>query len=127
MNCFMLPGQPLTHDSLLPDDRDFEEISAITLKLCGLNLSDFSRPGRTDIDHVSLQIYGTAFSLYRNRLLRRQGESPSVAAEHSMGVYPAMAACGAVSEEEATPEPTTMLLLSLGLVRLAGVRRKFKQ
>ena len=26
-----------------------------------------------------------------------------------------------------TPEPSTMLLLSLGLIGVAGIRRKFKQ
>jgi malonyl CoA-acyl carrier protein transacylase len=40
-------------------------------------------------------------SLYRRRLLLSQGLSPDIVAEHSMGIYPALAACGSVSEEDA--------------------------
>ena len=40
-------------------------------------------------------------SLYRNRLQLRQGVKPDILSEHSMGIYPALAACGSISEEDA--------------------------
>jgi malonyl CoA-acyl carrier protein transacylase len=101
MNCFMFPGQPLTHDATLPGDADFSEIAALTLAHTGLDLSAFTWGGEGHSDQVALQVYGVAVSLYRNRCLRAEGMKPAVAAEHSLGVYAALAACGSIDEREA--------------------------
>ena len=101
MICFMFPGQPLAHDGAVPDDADFAEIARLTRERTGLDLASFGWSGVPATEHVALQIYGTAMSLYRQRLLRRQGQQPAIIAEHSMGIYAAMAASGAVTEGDA--------------------------
>ena len=40
-------------------------------------------------------------SLYRSRLLSQEGNRPDMIAEHSMGIYAALAASGSISEGEA--------------------------
>jgi len=101
MNCFMFPGQPLTHDAPLPDDADFREIAALTRAHTGLDLPSFTWAGGAHTEQVALQAYGVALSLYRQRCLRAEGMKPAVVAEHSMGIYAALAACGSVGEGEA--------------------------
>jgi malonyl CoA-acyl carrier protein transacylase len=101
MICFMFPGQPLSHDATLPGDADFAEIVALTRAHTGLDLSACTRAGEAHSEQVALQVYGVAVSLYRNRCLRAEGMKPAVAAEHSMGIYAALAACGSINEGEA--------------------------
>ncbi len=101
MNCFMFPGQPLSFTTPLPDDRDFAEIARIVDKVANLDLGTLAWTGEASTENVKLQVYGAAMSLYRNRLLLGQGIKPYVIAEHSMGIYPALAAAGVIAEEEA--------------------------
>jgi len=101
MNCFMYPGQPLALTGPLPADADFSAIAAITLRRTGLDLADFSWTGRQWTENVTLQTYGVAMSLYETRRLRREGIAPGLLAEHSLGIYPALAAGAALAEEEA--------------------------
>ena len=101
MNCFMFPGQPLAFATPLPDDRDFAEIARMTGERTFLDLAELSWTKGTPTENVKLQVYGAAISLYRNRLLLRQGLRPDIVAEHSMGIYPALAAAGVIAEEEA--------------------------
>lgn len=101
MISFMFPGQPLTHDTTLPDDADFSAIAALTLAHTGLNLSTFTWTNGAHTEQVALQVYGVAMSLHRHRRLRAEGVRPAVVAEHSMGIYAALAACGSISEGEA--------------------------
>lgn len=99
MICFMFPGQPLAHDFTVPADADFDAIARLTRERTGLDLATFAWYREPSTEQVALQIYGTAMSLYRNRHLRQQGQQPAIIAEHSMGIYAAMAACGAIPEE----------------------------
>jgi malonyl CoA-acyl carrier protein transacylase len=101
MNCFMFPGQPLSFITPLPEDPDFNQIALITWERTSLDLPTLTWKRGEHSDNVRLQVFGAAISLYRNRLLRREGLSPDIIAEHSMGIYPALAASGAVSEEDA--------------------------
>jgi malonyl CoA-acyl carrier protein transacylase len=101
MNCFMFPGQPLSIVTPLPDDHDFEEIAGMTLERTGLDLSTLSWSGTEGTESVRLQIFGAAMSLYRNRLLLREGSRPDIVAEHSMGIYSALASCGSIGEGDA--------------------------
>ena len=71
MNCFMFPGQPLFHNSQMPEDADFIEIADLTQQRTGLNLHDFNLPGNGWTESVMLQVYGVAMSLYRARRFRR--------------------------------------------------------
>ncbi len=101
MNCFMFPGQPLSFAPSLPDDRDFAEIAQLTRENAFLDLASLSWNKGEPSENVKLQVYGTAMSLYQNRSLLGRGIRPKVIAEHSMGIYPALAAAGVISEAEA--------------------------
>ena len=85
----------------LPDDRDFAEIARMAEDRVFLDLAALSWTKGEPTENVKLQVYGTAMSLYRNRLLLRQETRPDIVAEHSMGIYPALAACGSIAEEDA--------------------------
>jgi len=94
MNCFMFPGQPLSLASM-PDDPAFVETARSCQVATGFNpLVPESAPQLTD--SVKLQLSGTTMSLYRTDLLTLQHGSPGIIAEHSMGIYPALAACGSI-------------------------------
>jgi malonyl CoA-acyl carrier protein transacylase len=101
MLCAMFPGQPLANEASLPTDRDFGEIAQLTRERTGLDLATFTWAGEPASGQVALQIYGTALSLHGQRLLRQGGKQPGIIAEHSMGIYPALAATGAFPEGEA--------------------------
>ena len=101
MNCFMFPGQPLAFATPLPDDLDFAEIARMTGERTFLDLTTLSWTKGKPTENVKLQVYGAAMSLYRRRLLLRQEIRPDIVTEHSMGIYPALAACGSIAEEEA--------------------------
>ncbi|MFZ2949214.1 MAG: acyltransferase domain-containing protein, partial [Desulfuromonadaceae bacterium] len=47
-------------------------------------------------ESVRLQLYGACTSLYRFNQLTSRGSAPDLIAEHSMGIYPALAASGAI-------------------------------
>lgn len=100
MNCFMFPGQPLAFGSPLPDDEDFAAIARLTREHAFLDLGTLSWTRGAPTENVKLQVYGVAMSLYHCRRLRRQGGAPDLVAEHSMGIYPALAACGFLTEAE---------------------------
>jgi [acyl-carrier-protein] S-malonyltransferase len=101
MNCFMFPGQPLFHNSGMPDDRDFLEIAEMARTSAQLDLHDFTSLAEETSENVKLQIYGVAMSLYRARLLLREGTRPDLIAEHSMGIYASLAVSGSISEGDA--------------------------
>ena len=101
MNCFMFPGQPLSYDSALPDDADFAQIAELVRRVTHLDLASLDWLDGEGTDNLKLQLYGTAQSLYRLRQLRRQGVCPDLVAQHSMGIYPALVACGSIQEEHA--------------------------
>jgi [acyl-carrier-protein] S-malonyltransferase len=101
MNCFMFPGQPLERPAQLPDDPDFREIATMVRERACFDLESFAWTGREWTENVKLQLYGAAMSLYRARRLRREGLAPGIIAEHSMGIYAALAAADSLAEEEA--------------------------
>ena len=101
MDCLMFPGQPLSRLDLFADDADFACIAGMMLRITGFDLERFDWSGEEGSEQVKLQLFGVAASLYRERGLRRTGVVAALAAEHSMGVYAALAACGALREDEA--------------------------
>lgn len=101
MNCFMFPGQPLALATPLPDDPDFAGIARMTEERTSLDLSSLSWTKDEHTENVKLQVYGAAMSLYRNRVLAGEGVRPGIIAEHSMGIYAALAACGSIAEGDA--------------------------
>jgi len=100
MNCFIFPGQPLAFGSTNPDDPDFAAIARLAMDHASLNIHSMEWEGAKSTENVKLQVYGVAMSLYQARKLRSRGVHPDLAAEHSMGIYPALAVCGFLSEAE---------------------------
>ncbi len=101
MNCWMFPGQPLRHDQLFPATPDGEEIISLCRMSTGFDPSTWQDYDGINSEHVRLQLYGTAFSLFRTRVLQSSGPEADMVLEHSMGVYAALAACGSISERSA--------------------------
>lgn len=100
MNCFMFPGQPLTFAPPKPDDPVFTEIAQLSRERVGLDLETLSWTGEAATEQVMLQVCGMAMSLCESRRLTKQGITPAVVAEHSMGIYAALAACGSIAAGE---------------------------
>ena len=102
MNLWLFPGQPLKPEAVLPDDADFREIARLCQERCGYDLAGgVPLPGHYLSSHTCLQLYGVALSLYRARRLRQQGIEPDLIAEHSLGIYAALAASGSCDEGDA--------------------------
>ncbi len=101
MNCFMFPGQPLFCNGQMPDDEDFAAIAEIARSRANLNLDDLSWLDEEETESVRLQVYGVSMSLYTARHMGREGIRPDLIAEHSMGIYPSLAVCGAIAEQDA--------------------------
>jgi malonyl CoA-acyl carrier protein transacylase len=97
----MFPGQPLAYDAALPADDDFAAIAAMVQERSAFDLFKSSWTDAGHTEHVGLQLHGVAMSLYLNRRKRREGVQPAVVAEHSMGIYGALAACGVLAEADA--------------------------
>lgn len=101
MICFMFPGQPLSSGDAFPDDADFAEIARSVARQTRLDLTSSTWGEAGGTDQVRLQLLGLAQSLYRLRQLRRRGTRPDLVAQHSMGIYPALVACGCIAEAQA--------------------------
>jgi [acyl-carrier-protein] S-malonyltransferase len=101
MNCFMFTGQPFARAGQFPDDPDFRELAAMAKRRVSFDLETFSWIGREWTESVKLQVYGVVMSLYETRRLRSTGITPSIIGEHSLGIYPALAAGSSLPEEEA--------------------------
>jgi malonyl CoA-acyl carrier protein transacylase len=101
MICCMYPGQPLAAGPQLPDSEDFQQIADLAAARTGLDLRSLTWHGEAAPASVALQVYGAALSLYHTRRQQHNGNRPAVIAEHSMGIYAALAASGATSEGDA--------------------------
>lgn len=101
MTCFMFPGQPMAMTDIPADDPVFHAKARLCQGASGFDLLEGETSARHLTDSVRLQLFGTTMSLYRfEQLIRLQG-LPDIMAEHSMGIYPALAACGAVDSTAA--------------------------
>ena len=101
MNCFMFPGQPFSGSSALPDDADWPQITALVRQHGHFDLVHGHWPDVAGTDQMGLQLLGVAQSLYQLRRLRSHGVWPDLVAQHSMGIYPALVACGCLPEAQA--------------------------
>lgn len=101
MLCFMFPGQPLSRGTEPADDAEYQTIRKLALDHTGLDIHDFSWNGEPSSESVALQVYGTAMSIYRRRVLSHEGNRPQMIAEHSMGIYAALAAGGSIADSDA--------------------------
>lgn len=102
MTLWLFPGQPLKPEPALPDDADFREIARLCRERCGYDpVAGIPVPGRRLSRHTCLQLHGVALSLYQARRLRQEGIEPGLIAEHSLGIYAALAASGACDQGDA--------------------------
>ncbi len=102
MILWLFPGQPLQRKTLLPEDNDLLAIDRLCRERCGYDLINHQAvAGAVLSPHTMLQLYGVALSLYRARRLRREGVQPDLIAEHSLGLYAALAASGSIDEGDA--------------------------
>lgn len=101
MKCWMFPGQPLRCEQEFPTDSDGLRIMALCRDSTGFDLSSGEDGSPVLSEHVRLQLYGTAMSLYHSSQNMGAGTRPDVIIEHSMGIYAALAACGCITEREA--------------------------
>ena len=102
MILWLFPGQPLQREALQTDDDDFLAIDRLCRERCGYDLVNHQPLAGAELSpHTMLQLYGVALSLYRARRLRREGVQPGLIAEHSLGIYAALAASGSIVEGDA--------------------------
>ena len=101
MLCWMFPGQPMKRDPLLFAGAEGMEMAGLCREATGFDPSLEVGDGKLPTEQVRLQVHGTAVSLLKARQRRNNGEAPDIIACHSMGIYAALAAAGAVSEHEA--------------------------
>ena len=101
MICFMFPGQPMARNDMPLEVPAFHDMACHCQDITGFNPLDGSLTVPHMTENVRLQLFGTTMSLYRYNQLLRQGGVPDVIAEHSMGIYSALAACGSVDSASA--------------------------
>jgi [acyl-carrier-protein] S-malonyltransferase len=101
MICWMFPGQPVAVTDMTADESEFRELSAICQEMTGFNPLESASPASGLSESVRLQLFGTCTSLCRTRQLMSRGTGPDLIAEHSMGIYPALAAAGSIDSATA--------------------------
>lgn len=101
MICWMFPGQPVAFAEIPCDVPEFQAIARLCRETTGFNPleNDTSAPGLCE--SVKLQLFGVCASLCRIDQLTGQGGVPDLIAEHSMGIYPALAASGSIDNATA--------------------------
>ncbi|MDD2540160.1 MAG: ACP S-malonyltransferase [Desulfuromonadaceae bacterium] len=101
MICWMYPGQPIAFTDTHCSDPEFQKIALLCQKTTGFNPVEFGSSSSDLNESVRLQLFGACTSLYRTSQLKSQGRGPDLIAEHSMGIYPALAASGSIDSETA--------------------------
>lgn len=101
MICWMFPGQPVTFADAPCDDIEFRNIALLCRETTGYNPFDGGLSASGLSHSVRLQLFGACVALYRCSQLTSQGGVPDVIAEHSMGIYPALAASGSIDSATA--------------------------
>jgi [acyl-carrier-protein] S-malonyltransferase len=104
--CFpgQLQGRPKFDDHQpLKENPLFQEVMEKAIRLTRFDLIDFSfreEPAGEDSLHLKLQIATYLLSMVHFYLLRSTGWVPQILAEHSMGIYAALASSEAITFEE---------------------------
>ena len=101
MICWMFPGQPIAFAGAPSDEIEFREITRICQESTGCNPLESDTSASNLSQNVRLQLLGTCISLYRSNQVARQGDGPDLITEHSMGIYPALAASGSINSATA--------------------------
>jgi len=101
MNCFMFPGQPMALANIPAADPLFQKMARRCQSVSGFNPLEGEQSAGPLTDSIRLQLFGVTMSLYRFDQLLRQHGLPDMIAEHSLGIYPALAACGCIDSTAA--------------------------
>lgn len=96
MICWMFPGQPVSFAGAPSDDVEFRKIALLCQNTTGFNPLESNTSASDLSESVRFQLLGVCSSLYRSNLLTGQGGGAKLIAEHSMGIYPALAASGSI-------------------------------
>jgi [acyl-carrier-protein] S-malonyltransferase len=126
---FCFPGQlqekPTLKDHSLREDIHFKELLRRASNQTKFDLLDFSFGGEAEGEEVSLKLQISTYflSMVHFYRLRAAGWNPDILAEHSMGVYSALAAAEAISFEEGLfiTEAIGRLLQREGAIRRGGM------
>jgi [acyl-carrier-protein] S-malonyltransferase len=103
---FCFPGQlhekPILNDHPLREDPHFKALLTRASRQTKFNLLDFSFGDEEQEEDLSLKLQVSTYflSMVHFHRLRATGWSPDIFAEHSMGIYSALAASEAISFEE---------------------------
>jgi [acyl-carrier-protein] S-malonyltransferase len=103
---FCFPGQlhekPMLKDHPLREDPRFEELLTRVFHQTKFDLLNFSFEGEGEEEDLSLKLQVSTYflSMVHFYRLRASGWNPDIFAEHSMGIYSALAASEAISFEE---------------------------
>ena len=101
MICYMFPGQPVAFTGMPADDPLFASIADLCYSATGYDPRDTDTTEHPLSAAVRLQLFGSVMSLYRNDLLNATHGLPGMIAEHSMGIYAALAAAGVIDQTAA--------------------------
>jgi len=101
MICWMFPGQPVSFADAPCNDPEFQAIARLCRETTGFNPLESGESSSDLSESVRLQLFGACSSLYRIDQLARQGQAPDLIAEHSMGIYCALAAAGSIDSATA--------------------------
>ena len=101
MICWMFPGQPIAITATPCNDLEFHKIALLCQETTGFNPLENRISALEPSESVRLQLFGACFSLYRSNQLASQGMGPDLIAEHSMGIYAALAAAGSIDHATA--------------------------
>lgn len=101
MILWMFPGQPITFAEVPSDDTEFRKIALLCRETTGFDPLESGTAAPDFSESVRLQLLGACISLYRFNQLTSRGSAPDLIAEHSMGIYPALAASGSIDAQAA--------------------------
>jgi [acyl-carrier-protein] S-malonyltransferase len=126
---FCFPGQlhekPMLKDHPLREDPRFEELLTRVFRQTKFDLLNFSFEGEGEEEDLSLKLQVSTYflSMVHFHRLRANGWNPDIFAEHSMGIYSALAASEAISFEEGLfiTEAIGRLLKREGVVHRGGM------
>lgn len=118
MICFMFSGQPLARIEVPYEDPVFQDLARCCHERTGFNPLTGENLDSQLTENVRLQLFGSTMSLYRFSVMVGEAGLPDIVAEHSMGIYPALAATRSISDAEALE-----LTLRIGS-RLADMSRE---
>lgn len=101
MICWMFPGQPIALADTPSDDPEFKKTALLCQETTGFNPLEIHTSASALSQSVRLQLLGACVSLHRANQLTSQGNGADLIAEHSMGIYPALAASGSIDNATA--------------------------